>query len=177
MAMRSLLPALLSVVAIAAACSTSEAINTSIDVATAVAEAAIHREISGDCYALCGDGTRCNRKTGFCERGPSKLEPTDTVAPEPRLEDRCTMVRRDMIADRNRGLGDRHPAMVGYRSTLDRCDKLLDSSDPAARICGTFELELVALESDGFGAKHPDVMAQQALLDKCRADVAARPPQ
>jgi hypothetical protein len=159
---------------VAAACSTSEAINTSIDVATAVAEAAISRELTGGCYSLCGEGTHCNRETGFCDRAlPS--EPIDTMTPELTLEDRCQMVRRDMIADRNRGLGEHHPAMAGYSRTLERCDNLLASSDPAARICGNFELELVALESDGFGSKHPDVVAQQALLDKCRAEVAARP--
>lgn len=165
-----------AVLVAAGACSTSEAINTSIDVATAVAEAAISRELMGNCYALCGEGTRCNRETGFCERGPSP-ERIDTVTPEVSLEDRCQMIRRDMIADRNRGLGEHHPAMAGYSRMLERCDKLLSSSDPAARICGNFELELVALESDGFGSKHPDVVAQQALLDKCRAEVAARPPK
>lgn len=158
------------------ACTTSEAINTSIDVATAVAEAAIQREISGGCYALCDSGTRCNRQTGFCER-PSAAQPIDTVVPEQSVEDRCHMLRKDMIADRNRGLGDQHPAMVGYKRMLATCDQLLASHDPAARICGNFELELVALASDGYGPKHPDVVAQQALLDKCRVDVAARPPE
>lgn len=173
--MRSLGLVALSLLAVAAACTTSEAINTSIDVATAVAEAAIQREISGGCYALCGEGTHCNRETGFCERTTPKPGAENTI-PEFTLADKCQMVRRDMIADRNRGLGDQHPAMVGYSRTLERCDKLLASTSPADRICGMFELELVALESDGFGTKHPDVVAQQALLDKCRADVAAHPP-
>jgi hypothetical protein len=165
---------LLATVTLSVACSTSQAIDTGIGVATAVTETAINRELTGDCYSACGDGTRCNRKTGLCQR-ESELEMTDTVTPELTLEDRCSMVRKDLIADRERGLGEQHPAMVGYRRTLDRCDALLASTDPAARICGDFELELVALESDGFGKNHPDVVAQRALLDKCRADVAARP--
>lgn len=171
--MRRLVLVSLSLLAAAAACSTSQAIDTGIGVATAVTETIGNRALFGGCYALCGEGMRCNQESGFCEassKSQSSVEPT----PELTLEDRCKMVRQDMIADRERGLGDQHPAMVGYRARLARCDELLASPDPAARPCGSFELELVALESDGFGPKHPDVVAQRALLDKCRADVAAR---
>lgn len=51
-----------------------------IGAAFGVAAAGVNRAITGDCWASCRDGTRCNRKSGLCER---VVAPENIPAPYP----------------------------------------------------------------------------------------------
>lgn len=84
------------------------------------------------------------------------------------------MYRRDRIEERNRGIGDQHPAMVTLNTVLARCDQLLASQDPIVEACGVFELELTALESEGMGPQHPEVLAQADMWRSCKSDATAK---
>lgn len=49
-----------------------------------LAAAGVNRAITGDCWASCRPGTRCNRKSGLCER----IElPEDIPRPYPTVND------------------------------------------------------------------------------------------
>lgn len=158
-------------VLLAASCSTQEATNAAVGAAVGVAGAAVSRA-TGGCYANCQDGTVCNPNTGLCDRTYEVPLRPDAL-PAPTLSERCAMYRRDRIEERNRGIGDQHPAMLTLNKVLERCDGLLASQDPVDRACGVFELELTALESEGMGPKHPEVRTQTELWASCKTEAAA----
>jgi hypothetical protein len=58
--------------------------NAGIAIAAAVAEAAVQRAVTGDCWAQCAYGTHCDEKTGVCvaDEGPKTPAP-DASAPPP----------------------------------------------------------------------------------------------